>query len=139
MFIQLKPILTAGTALVITASANKSGDQIRLTITPSCKDKDSDTTGINTPLVITGSAEELDAELPATLTGYVAKRQTGAEALAVLDKQIEAETKAANERLKTEKNKGGNKPAAAAPAKPAAPVTPPKPAPEATKAQPALF
>ena len=71
MFTQLKPILSTS-MLVITAALIAGSDNIRLTVTPQTAkkkdDKDSEPSVLNTPLVITGTAEEIDAELGETLT-----------------------------------------------------------------------
>ena len=154
MFTQLKPLLKAGTLLIITAAAVADSDHIRLTITPKSNKKkgdkeDGETAVLNTPLVITGTAEELDAELPGSLGRYTATRITGAEALDAFEKQLDEEKKAANARIADEKKKG-KQPAVAAKPAPAAPGTEAanrlndilaakKPAPEATTAQTALF
>ena len=157
MFTQLKPILSTS-MLVITAALIAGSDNIRLTVTPQTAkkkdDKDSEPSVLNTPLVITGTAEEIDAELGETLTRYTATRITGAQAIGDLEKLFDAEKTAADKRVKDEQKKGTTttKPAAAAkaPASTTAADTAAadrlakllaakRPAPEETKAQPALF
>ena len=159
MFTQLKPILSTS-MLVITAALIAGSDNIRLTVTPNAikkkgeKDDANEPSVLNTPLVITGTAEEIDAELGETLTRYTATRITGAQAIGDLEKLFDAEKTAADKRVKDEQKKGTTttKPAAAAkaPASTAAADTAAadrlakllaakRPAPEETKAQPALF
>ena len=69
MFKELVPILR-NRAVLMTATALED-DQIRVNIVPK-KMKDGDHDALTTPLSVTGTAEELDTQLAATLVGFVA-------------------------------------------------------------------
>jgi PRTRC genetic system protein E len=61
-------ILTIAWMITVT---HLEHDQIRVNIEPK-KPKDDENEALTTPLSVTGTAEELDQELPNTLTSYVA-------------------------------------------------------------------
>src|SRR5882762_267915 len=65
---ELVPILRQR-AVLLTVTFLKE-DQIRVNIVPK-KIKDGDNDALTTPLSVTGTAEELDAELPSTIVSYV--------------------------------------------------------------------
>jgi PRTRC genetic system protein E len=69
MFKELVPILR-NRAVLMTATA-LDDDQIRVNVVPK-KMKDGDHDALTTPLSVTGTAEELDAQLGSTLVGFVA-------------------------------------------------------------------
>jgi PRTRC genetic system protein E len=69
MFKELVPILR-NRAVLMTATA-LDDDQIRVNVVPK-KMKDGDHDALTTPLSVTGTAEELDTQLAATLVGFVA-------------------------------------------------------------------
>jgi PRTRC genetic system protein E len=68
MFKELVPILRQR-AVLLTVTLLED-DQIRVNIVPK-KIKDGDNAALTTPLSVTGTAEELDAELSSTIVGYV--------------------------------------------------------------------
>ena len=92
MFKELVPILRSR-AVLMTATA-LDDDQIRVNVVPK-KMKDGDHDALTTPLSVTGTAEELDAQLAATLVGFVASRLQMKNALEKAKADMDAATKAA--------------------------------------------
>ena len=68
MFKELAPVLRHRAVLMTITSIED--DQIRVNVIPK-KLKDGENNALVTPLSITGTAEELDAELAQTLVGFV--------------------------------------------------------------------
>lgn len=94
MFKQLAPIINAGTSLCIMVSAAPEGN---LTVTILPQSKDGQSTALSTPLSVTATPDELDAELPAALTSYVGHRTSLAETLENVKTIMEAAGKTASE------------------------------------------
>jgi PRTRC genetic system protein E len=92
MFKELVPILR-NRAVLMTATA-LDDDQIRVNVVPK-KMKDGDHDALTTPLSVTGTAEELDAQLAATLVGFVASHLQMKNALEKAKTDMDAATKAA--------------------------------------------
>jgi PRTRC genetic system protein E len=69
-------------------------DQIRVNVVPK-KMKDGDHDALTTPLSVTGTAEELDAQLAATLVGFVASHLQMKNALEKAKADMDAATKTA--------------------------------------------
>jgi len=92
MFKELVPILRSR-AVLMTATA-LDDDQIRVNVVPK-KMKDADHDALTTPLSVTGTAEELDTQLAATLVGYVASHLQMKNALEKAKADMDAVTKAA--------------------------------------------
>jgi PRTRC genetic system protein E len=92
MFKELVPILR-NRAVLMTATA-LDDDQIRVNVVPK-KMKDGDHDALTTPLSVTGTAEELDAQLAATLVGYVASHLQMKNALEKAKADMDTATKAA--------------------------------------------
>jgi PRTRC genetic system protein E len=92
MFKELVPILR-NRAVLMTATA-LDDDQIRVNVVPK-KMKDGDHDALTTPLSVTGTAEELDAQLAATLVGFVASHLQMKNALEKAKSEMDAATKAA--------------------------------------------
>jgi PRTRC genetic system protein E len=92
MFKELVPILRSR-ALLMTATA-LDDDQIRVNVVPK-KMKDGDHDALTTPLSVTGTAEELDTQLAATLVGYVASHLQMKNALEKAKADMDAATKTA--------------------------------------------
>ena len=133
MFKELVPILRHRAVLMTLMLVDE--DQVRVNIVPK-KIKDGENDALTTPLSVTGTAEELDAELSSTLVGFVGShlqlKNTLEKAQAEMDAagkaaQAEARAKSKNSGKKEpEKNTGMNavEPAKAAePAKTAPPKT----------------
>src|ERR1035441_1058424 len=68
MFKELLPVLR-DRAVLLTVTLVET-DQIRVNVVPK-KLKDGDNDALTTPLSVTGSAEDLDAELSSTIVGFV--------------------------------------------------------------------
>lgn len=69
MFIELAPLL-ADRTLLLTLSAAPGGI-IRVNVIPKCRnDNDAAEKALAAPLSVTGTAADLDRDLPAQLTGY---------------------------------------------------------------------
>ncbi|MGD0941816.1 MAG: PRTRC system protein E [Terracidiphilus sp.] len=92
MFKELVPILR-NRAVLMTATA-LDDDQIRVNVVPK-KMKDGDHDALTTPLSVTGTAEELDAQLGPTLVGFVASHLQMKNALEKAKADMDAATKAA--------------------------------------------
>jgi PRTRC genetic system protein E len=92
MFKELVPILR-NRAVLMTATA-LDDDQIRVNVVPK-KMKDGDHDALTTPLSVTGTAEELDAQLAVTLVGFVASHLQMKNALEKAKADMDAATKAA--------------------------------------------
>jgi PRTRC genetic system protein E len=92
MFKELVPILRSR-AVLMTATA-LDDDQIRVNVVPK-KMKDGDHDALTTPLSVTGTAEELDAQLGSTLVGFVASHLQMKNALEKANADMDAATKTA--------------------------------------------
>jgi len=92
MFKELVPILR-NRAVLMTATALED-DQIRVNVVPK-KIKDGDHDALTTPLSVTGTAEELDTQLAATLVGFVASHLQMKNALEKAKSEMDTATKAA--------------------------------------------
>ena len=68
MFKELLPVLRDRAVLLTVTLVDP--DQIRVNIVPK-KLKDGDNDALTTPLSVTGTAEDLDAQLPPTMVGFV--------------------------------------------------------------------
>jgi PRTRC genetic system protein E len=129
MFKELLPLLE-GRTMILTAA--KNGDALTVTIYPKRNgDKEENPVG-STPLCVTGTAEELDHELPGLIAGYVEELGKFHGNLGQIKQQLADAATAAAEAAKV---KTGRKPATA-PAKPAAKSAEPA---EPPVARPDLF
>jgi PRTRC genetic system protein E len=68
MFKELAPYLRQRAVLLTVTHIEE--DQIRVNVIPQ-KLKDGENAALTTPLTVTGTAEELDRDLPATIVGFV--------------------------------------------------------------------
>jgi PRTRC genetic system protein E len=129
MFKELLPLLE-GRTMILTAA--KIGDALTVTIYPKRNgEKDENPIG-NTPLCVTGTAEELDQELPGLIAGYVEELGKFHSNLGEIKRQLADAATAAAEAAKV---KTARRPATA-PAKPAAKSAEPA---EPPVARPDLF
>src|ERR1017187_8573002 len=129
MFKELLPLLE-GRTMILTAA--KIGDALTVTIYPKRNgDKEENPVG-STPLCVTGTAEELDHELPGLIAGYVEELGKFRSNLGQIKQQLADAATAAAEaaKLKTARK------SAMAPTKPAPKSAEPA---EAPLARPALF
>ncbi|HEX5482045.1 MAG TPA: PRTRC system protein E [Terriglobia bacterium] len=97
MFIELMPLLADRTVLI--TAARESDTTVRATVVPK-RAKEGDNAALSTPLSIVGRPEELDRELPRTLTEYVEAHQRLSTTLAEAKSEMEAAAKAAQEEAK---------------------------------------
>ena len=131
MFKELVPVLR-NRAVLFTVTALED-DQIRVNIVPK-KLKDGDNDALTTPLSVTGTAEELDAELPSTIVNFVAShllmRNTLERAKAEMETAAKTAQAEAHSKAKTPAKKEllrPENPRPAAAAKPAEPINPAPP------------
>jgi PRTRC genetic system protein E len=134
MFKELAPYLRQR-AVLLTVTHIDEGE-IRVNIVPQ-KLKEGENTALTTPLSVTGSAEDLDRDLPSAIVGFVAThlelKNTLDRAKAEMDAAGKAAQAEARSKAKTSARKEPPKPettVATVPAKPAQPVReePAKPA-----------
>ena len=127
MFSELMPLLRKR-RLLLTVSLVE-GDTIRATVVPQ-KSSETEDNAITTPLAITGTAEELDRELPTQLVDFVGAHLQLQSTLATAKSEMDAAAKAAREeaRKKTAAKPATTQAAASAPKplqEPPAPEPPP--------------
>ncbi len=123
MFAELMP-LPRKRRLLLTVSLVE-GDTIRATVVPQ-KSSETEDNAITTPLAITGTAEELDRELPGQLVDFVGAHIQLQSTLATAKAEMDAAAKAAREEARKKTAKPPMTPAAAYPPK----STPEPPAPQ---------
>ena len=131
MFTELMPLLRKRRLLVTISLVE--GDTIRATVVPQ-KASETEDNAITAPLAITGTAEELDRELPQQLVEFTGAHLQLQSTLASAKAEMEAAAKAAREEARKKTSK---QPSTASPATPAAAPTPSKPEPPSLFAPPA--
>lgn len=133
MFKELVPVLRQRAVLITIAVIED--DKIRLNVVPK-KLRDGENRALTTPISITGTAEELDAELSATLVSFVSShlqlRNTLERAQADMDAAAKAAKAKAHSTSKTPVKNEGTSSTTAKPAQAATPAVPAKPAPPKT-------
>lgn len=92
MFKELVPILRDRAVLLTVTLLD--ADQIRVNIVPK-KIKDGDNDALTIPLSVTGTAEELDSELPSTIIGFVGSHLQMKNTLEKAKAEMDAASKAA--------------------------------------------
>lgn len=105
MFVELMPIIRKRNVLLTIALVQ--GDTIRTTFVPQ-KLADNDDNAISTPLAITGTAEELDRELPKQLLEFVNAHLELQSTLATAKAEMDAAAKAAREEARKKTAKSGS-------------------------------
>src|SRR5664280_81172 len=115
MFAELMPLLRKR-RLILTISLVE-GDTIRATVAPQ-KASETEDNALTTPLAITGTAEELDRDLPQQLVEFTGAHLQLQSTLVFAKAEMDAAAKAARE----EARKKPSKPAS--PTSPATPVVP---------------
>jgi PRTRC genetic system protein E len=137
MFKELVPILR-NRAVLMTATA-LDDDQIRVNVVPK-KMKDGDHDALTTPLSVTGTAEELDAQLAATLVGFVASHLQMKNALEKAKSDMDAATKAAQAEARAKVEDAASKtPTKVEPHRPQLSLSRPEPAKPAPAKPASLF
>jgi PRTRC genetic system protein E len=94
MFQQLVPLLRQRSVLLTVTLLEE--DQIRVNVIPK-RLADSENTALATPLSFTGTAEELDTQLPSALVSYVASHLDLKNTLEKAKEEMAAAAKAAQE------------------------------------------
>ena len=116
MFTELMPLLRKR-RLLLTVSL-VVGDTIRATIVPQ-KASDTEDNALTTPLAITGTAEELDRDLPPQLVEFIGAHLQLQSTLVSAKAEMDAAAKAVREEARKKTSKSSTT-AAPAPATPAA-------------------
>ena len=130
MFQELMPLL-ANRTVVITAAKNDDKTLIVNVIPKVGKDVKDENTALTTPLSVTGTAEELDHELPGLIAGYVDELGKFKSNLDAVKENLDTALKEASEEAKKKADEAKKKsaprtiarPAVAAPVKPELPKT----------------
>jgi PRTRC genetic system protein E len=129
MFKELAPVLR-DRAVLLTVTLVDS-DQIRVNIVPK-KLKDGDNDALTTPLSVTGTADELDADLSSTIVGFIGShlqmKNTLEKAKAEMDVASKAAQAEARAKSKTTTKPVPPKTESAQPAATTRPAEPAKPA-----------
>jgi PRTRC genetic system protein E len=120
MFIELMPLVRKR-GLVFTISLVE-GDNIRATVLPQ-KASETDDKAVTTPLAITGTAEELDRDLPQQLVEFVGAHLHLQSTLASAKAEMESAAKAAREESRKKTFKPSPATTTASPLAQAPPVT----------------
>lgn len=123
MFKELAPYLRQRAVLLTVTRLEE--DQIRVNVIPQ-KLKDGENTALTTPLTVTGTAEELDRDLPATLVSFVASHLELNNTLERAKSEMDAAAKAAQAEAR---NKSKTTATKVAPKQETKPAETPKPAP----------
>ena len=97
MFTELMPLLRKR-GLLLTISLVE-GDTLRTTVLPQ-KASDTEDKAVTTPLAVTGTAEELDRDLPQQLIEFVGAHLQLQSTLTSAKAEMEAAAKAASEDLR---------------------------------------
>lgn len=121
-FTRLSPLL-AQRAVLITVSKLEEGSQLQVNICPR-QLKDGENQALTTPLCVTGTAEDLDAQLAPQVASFVASHVEFNTNLSSIQAELaEAEKNAREEAKKRQKTvgNGGKKAEAAKPEPPSAP------------------
>ena len=104
-FVQLMPLLADRTLMVIVSKADDQ--HLTVSVVPK-RMKDSESPALSTPLCCTGTADELDRDLPNHLQQFVAGQVTLSNNLAQIQREREEAEKAAREELKKKQKTVGN-------------------------------
>ncbi len=127
MFAELMPLLRKRRLLLTIALVE--GDTIRATVVPQ-KSSETEDSAITTPLAITGTAEELDREIPGQLVSFVGAHLQLQSTLATAKAEMDAAAKAAREEARKKAAKSSTTTTVA---------STPKLAPEPPAPEPPLF
>ena len=126
MFKELLPVLRDRAVLLTVTLIDE--DQIRVNIVPK-KLKDGDNDALTIPLSVTGTAEDLDAELSTTIVGFVGSHLQMRNTLEKAKAEMDAASKTAQAEARAKsKTSGKREPPKTEAIQPAASVTPAEPA-----------
>ena len=106
MFKELAPLLRQR-AVLLTVT-HLEDDQIRVNVIPQ-RIKDSENAALTTPLTVTGKAEELDLELPATLVNFVSAHLGLKNTLDRARDEMDTAAKAAQAEARSKSKSAGTK------------------------------
>jgi len=104
MFTALQTLLATVAGITLSIMANDNGT-LTVTLVPKPK-KEGGEAALNTPLSLTGTPEELDAEFANIVTSYTSKRQSLAEQLEATTAILEAAQKDASKKATKAVTKG---------------------------------
>jgi PRTRC genetic system protein E len=127
MFKELAPFLRQRAVLVTITLLEE--DQIRVNVIPQ-KIKDGENSALTTPLTVTGSAEELDRDLPATLVNFVGAHLGLKNSLDRAKEEMDAAVKAAQAEARSKSKSAATGPTPKTEV--AKPAEAPKPVPQRT-------
>jgi PRTRC genetic system protein E len=108
MFKELAPYLRQRAVLLTVTHLEE--DQIRVNVIPQ-KVKDGENAALITPLTVTGTAEELDRELPATLISFVGAHLGLKNTLDRVKEEMDVVAKAAQTKARSKNKAATTKPA----------------------------
>lgn len=108
MFKELAPYLRQRAVLLTVTHIED--DQIRVNVIPQ-KIKDGENAALTTPLSVTGTAEELDRDLPSTLVNFVGAHLGLKNTLDRVKEEMDAAAKAAQAEARSKSKSVGTKPA----------------------------
>ena len=109
MFKELAPYLRQR-AVLLTVT-HLEDDRIRVNVLPQ-KLRDGENAALTTPLTVSGTAEELDRDLPATLVNFVGSHLGLKNSLDQAKQEIDAAAKAAKAEARSKAKTPGTQPAA---------------------------
>jgi len=115
MFKQLQALLKNGGSINMLIAANKDGT-LSVTVLPKPSKTGDDTAALSTPLSLTATADELDAEFVTLLSNYVGSHESLAEQIENTNAILEAAKKESQKKATTSISKSST-------AKPATPAT----------------
>jgi PRTRC genetic system protein E len=107
MFKELAPLLRQRSVLLTISHTGEN--QYRVNVIPK-KTSDSENSALTTPMSVTGTAEELDAQLPEAIISFVGSHLELKNTLARAKEEMDAAAKAAQEEARN-KAKNNKKPA----------------------------
>lgn len=114
LFTQLEPLLANRAVLITVSALEGNGGRLQVNICPR-QLRDGENTALTTPLSVTGTAAELDAELVSQVRGFVESHNALSTNLSQIQAEIAEAEKAAREEAKKKKTVGnGGKKADAA-------------------------
>lgn len=108
MFRELAPLLRQ--RAVLLTLTHLEDDEIRVNVVPQ-KIKDSENTALTTPLTVTGTAEELDRDLPSTLVNFVGAHLGLKNTLDRVKEEMDLAAKSAQAEARSKSKAVGTKPA----------------------------
>jgi len=108
MFKELAPLLRQ--RAVLLTLTHLENDEIRVNVVPQ-KIKDGENTALTTPLTVTGTAEELDRDLPSTLVNFVGAHLGLKNTLDRVKEEMDLAAKSAQAEARSKSKAVGNKPA----------------------------